>query len=57
MSNCQNCGCEVIVMKNVYKSQRRRWKRCTIECCKHCRCDECKFMAKMRLFKFWNEAW
>ena len=59
MEYCNNCGhqchCGSPCMKEHTDGDG---KKVQIECCKQCRCDtpvnKQDFMAKMRLFKFWN---
>ena len=59
MEYCNNCGhqchCGSPCMKEHTDGDG---KKIEIECCKQCRCDtpvnKQDFMAKMRLFKFWN---
>ena len=42
MSNCNNCGCESHCNEKCMKNHKAGdGKDIIIECCKHCRCDEC----------------
>ena len=61
MEYCNNCGHECHCGSPCIKEHTDGdGKKIEIECCKQCRCDtptnKQDFMAKMRLFKFWNEA-
>ena len=42
MSNCNNCGCKSHCDEKCMKKHKDGdGKDIIIECCKHCRCDEC----------------
>ena len=59
MEYCNNCGHQCHCGSPCIKEHTDGdGKKIEIECCKQCKCDtpvnKQDFMAKMRLFKFWN---